>query len=89
MNVVSETISSRKRVSIVTSALPPLPDGIGDHTSKLAGALSQWMDVTVHTVRGFSPDAIPGVKVFSSFDVALGAPLAIWLMHCKAINQTG
>jgi glycosyltransferase involved in cell wall biosynthesis len=61
---------SKLKVTIVTSALPPRMDGIGDHSSGLAGALAQSLDVTVYTARGFSPDAIPGVDIVQSFDIA-------------------
>jgi glycosyltransferase involved in cell wall biosynthesis len=61
---------SNRKVAIVASALPPRMDGIGDHSSGLAGALARAFDVTVHTALGFSPEPIPGVNIVQSFDIA-------------------
>ena len=63
------TDSSRLKVRIVTAALPPQLDGIGDHSSKLASALSDRAEIQIQTIRGFSPDPIPGVQIFQSFNI--------------------
>jgi len=59
----------RPRLAVITSALPPRLDGIGDHSRGLAGALAAHADVCIHTVRGFAPDPIPGVQVLQSFAI--------------------
>ncbi len=62
--------TARPRIGIVTSALPPKHDGIGDYSAGLASVFSSWADVSLHTVRGFSPEPVGGVKIVQSFDIS-------------------
>jgi len=66
----SKPVARRPRIAIVTSALPPQLDGIGDHSSRLAGVMSAYADVTIYTAEGFVPDAIRGIRVVQAFDPA-------------------
>jgi glycosyltransferase involved in cell wall biosynthesis len=58
------------RIDLVFPVLPPTLDGIGDHTARLAAALSRH-DCTVRILTAQkSWTAIPGVKVESVFGIA-------------------
>jgi glycosyltransferase involved in cell wall biosynthesis len=54
------------RIDLVFPALPPTLDGIGDHTARLAEALSSQASVRVLTAQA-EYDAIPGVSVEAAF----------------------
>jgi glycosyltransferase involved in cell wall biosynthesis len=54
------------RIDLVFPRLPPALDGIGDHTARLAEALSSRASVRVLTAHS-NPDPIPGVTVESVF----------------------
>jgi glycosyltransferase involved in cell wall biosynthesis len=60
----------RLRIAMVSCALPPQLDGIGDYSSRLSSEFSKWADVSLHTSRGFSPEPIANVPVIQSFDIA-------------------
>lgn len=54
------------RIDLVFPVLPPALDGIGDHTARLAEALSGRASVRVLTAQA-EADAIPGVTVETAF----------------------
>ena len=57
------------RLAIVSCALPPKLDGIGDHSSGLASALANRADVSIQTVGTINPLPIEGVKIRQSFGI--------------------
>jgi glycosyltransferase involved in cell wall biosynthesis len=57
------------RLAIVSCALPPQLDGIGDHSSGLAHALADRAEVSIHTVGAIDPLPIDGVKIHQSFGI--------------------
>jgi len=56
------------RVDIVFPVLPPVLDGIGDHTARLAEALSDHADVRVLTAQE-EHDPIPGASIETAFSL--------------------
>lgn len=56
------------RIDIVFPALPPLLDGIGDHTARMAQALADRCEVRVLTAQT-EFDRIPGVSVERAFSI--------------------
>lgn len=56
------------RVDIVFPVLPPILDGIGDHTARLAEALSAHADVRVLTAQD-EYDPIPGASIETAFSL--------------------
>lgn len=55
------------KIHLISAALPPKLDGIGDYTGNLATALAASHQVTVLTRRGNAPDPIPGVRIEPCF----------------------
>jgi hypothetical protein len=66
----TEPARDRPRIAMISSALPPRLDGIGDYSAGLSSAFSRWADVSLHTVRGFAPESVDGVTVVQSFDIS-------------------
>lgn len=56
------------KVDLLFPVLPPKLDGIGDHTARLAQALSRHADVRVLTTQA-EHDPIPGVSVETAFSL--------------------
>ena len=56
------------KIDLISSALPPALDGIGDYTAHLAAQLAASVQVKVLTGRAHPWDALPGVEVVSAFD---------------------
>ena len=68
------------KLHIISAALPPRLDGIGDYTAQMAAALAPAADVTVLTgIPG--PDPIPGVRVLAAFDA--GDPRSVWKLQAR------
>ena len=63
------------KLHIITAALPPQLDGIGDYTANLAAELARSATVTVLTGAP-TPDPIPGVRVETAF--AADDPRSVW-----------
>ena len=63
------------RLHLVTPALPPMLDGIGDYTALLAAQLSTTADVRIYTDdrRAFQP--VPNVPIVGAFDAAKPASI--------------
>ncbi len=57
------------RIDILFPVLPPSIDGIGDHTARLASALSGHTQVRILTAQA-SPDPIEGVEIIQAFSLA-------------------
>ena len=55
------------KICIVSAALPPQLDGIGDHTANLGAELSRFCAVTVLTNQGSQVFAIPGITIKQCF----------------------
>jgi glycosyltransferase involved in cell wall biosynthesis len=55
------------RVGIVTGSLPPKTDAIGEYAAALARSITSWSEVTLHTQRGYSPDAVADIPIHQSF----------------------
>jgi glycosyltransferase involved in cell wall biosynthesis len=69
--VAPAPMPARPRVTMVVSALPPVLDGIGDYTARLAGTLVEnelAVDVTLLTDGTRRIDPIPGISVHGDFD---------------------
>ena len=56
-------------IHIITAALPPKLDGIGDYTALMSAELAKSATIKVLTGRGQTPDPIPGVEVVPAFSV--------------------
>lgn len=56
------------KIDLISSALPPALDGIGDYTAHLAAELAGSAKVRVLTGRAQQWDALPHVEVISAFD---------------------
>jgi glycosyltransferase involved in cell wall biosynthesis len=56
------------KIDIINHALPPILDGIGDYTSKLAEELAHQHEITVITDSQFEPTPIPNVQIAGIFD---------------------
>jgi len=63
------------KIHIISAALPPLLDGIGDYTAHLAAELARSATVTV-LAGAPTPDPIPGVHVETAF--AADDPRSVW-----------
>ena len=63
------------KIHIITAALPPQLDGIGDYTANLAAELAHSATVTVLTGAP-APDSIPGVRVETAFSA--DDPRSVW-----------
>ena len=63
------------KLHIISAALPPQLDGIGDYTAHLAAELARSLDVTVLTGMP-DPAPIPGVRVETAFSAA--DPRSVW-----------
>ena len=63
------------KIHIISAALPPLLDGIGDYTANLAAELARSATVTVLT-GAQAPDPIPGVRVETAFSA--DDPRSVW-----------
>ncbi len=80
------------RLLMISAALPPRLDGIGDHTACLAAALrDRGVQVTICTARETSADPIPGVTLrqgfserepssWARFDFAAGGDAPDWIL---------
>ena len=69
---------------IITAALPPLLDGIGDYTANLATELAHSATVTVLTGAP-TPDPIPGVKVETVFSA--DDPRSVWNLAARVAAE--
>lgn len=67
--------SASLQIFIISAALPPQLDGIGDHTAHLAAELAKSATVTVLT-GATAPDPIPGVRVDTAFSA--DDPRSVW-----------
>ena len=63
------------KIHIISAALPPLLDGIGDYTANLAAELARSTSVTVLTGAP-APSPIPGVRVEMAFSA--DEPRSVW-----------
>lgn len=63
------------KLHIISAALPPKLDGIGDYTAHLAAELARTTDVTILT-GAVAPAPIPGVRVETVFDPK--DPRSVW-----------
>lgn len=63
------------KLYLVSAALPPQLDGIGDYTACLAAELARSQDVTV-LVGAPSPAPLPGVCIETAFSA--GDPVSVW-----------
>ncbi len=68
--VVSVTLPPvrRPRIAILSAALPPKIDGIGDHSTHLAKAFAAHADVCIYTGTSFVPEAMEGIEIVPAFD---------------------
>jgi glycosyltransferase involved in cell wall biosynthesis len=72
------------KVHLVFPVLPPILDGIGDYTSRLAGSLAEHTSVTILTGQGpFDP--IEGVRIVQAF--SMDAPLALHRLHDQIVQD--
>jgi hypothetical protein len=56
------------RICIITAALPPTLDGVGDYTARLASELSAQVQVTILAAECSSTQPVPGATVIGVFD---------------------
>ncbi len=62
-------------IHLISAALPPALDGIGDYSARIAVELAKTASVTVLTGQA-NPEAIPGVVVETVFSAA--QPRSVW-----------
>lgn len=60
----------REKIWIISAALPPQLDGIGDYTARIAAEISGKYAVTVLTNHGHPVARISGVEIDQSFSIA-------------------
>lgn len=63
-------MSDRINIIIITAALPPQLDGIGDYTANLSAELAKTSSVSILTAVSVRPAPIAGVSIEPSFSVA-------------------
>ncbi len=72
------------KLHIISAALPPQLDGIGDYTAQLAAELARTTDVTI-LMGAPTPDPIPGVRVETVFDAH--APRSVWNLVDRVVQD--
>ena len=72
------------KIHMISAALPPRLDGIGDHSAHLAAELARSSDVAVLTGAP-APDPIPGVRVRTAF--AADDPASVWGLACPVAQD--
>lgn len=72
------------KLHIISAALPPQLDGIGDYTAQLAAELARTTDVTILTGAP-TPAPIPGVRVEPVFDAH--APRSVWRLVDRVVQD--
>lgn len=72
------------KLHIISAALPPQLDGIGDYTAQLAAELARTTDVTILTGAP-TPAPIPGVRVETVFDP--NAPRSVWNLVDRVVRD--
>ena len=60
---------SRLKIAIISAALPPRLDGIGDYTALLAAHLARSAEVQILTAEGTRCDPVPGVDIVPTFRI--------------------
>src|SRR5437016_1775707 len=66
----------RLKLQMITAALPPQLDGIGDYSACLGSELSRRIDLTILTSRDHRHSPIDGVAIEPAFSVA--QPRSVW-----------
>lgn len=74
-SLLSDT-GSKVSIQIISAALPPRMEGIGDYSAWLAAELARVADVTVLTTHAREHDPIPGVRIVPVFSV--GKRSSVW-----------
>lgn len=72
------------KLHIISAALPPQLDGIGDYTAQLAAELARTTDVTILTGAP-TPAPIPGVRVETVFDAHV--PRSVWQLVDRVVQD--
>lgn len=72
------------KLHIISAALPPKLDGIGDYTAYLAAELARSLDVTVLTGMP-DPAPIPGVRVETAFSA--DEPRSVWQLVDRVVQE--
>lgn len=55
------------KIILISHALPPQLDGIGDYTANLVAELAKSAEVKILTATGFAPSALPGIEIQQVF----------------------
>jgi len=71
------------RLHIVSPALPPQLDGIGDYTARIAAELAGTVDVTVVTSWEADADPIPGVSIERCFSPSQPSTVHALFAHVR------
>ena len=72
------------KLHIITAALPPRLDGIGDYTALLAAELAGQAEVSILSGEGPHARPIPGVRIIPIFLPAAPASVRALLAHARA-----
>jgi glycosyltransferase involved in cell wall biosynthesis len=83
---VTRACSAKLKICIISAALPPRLDGIGDYTAHLAQELARSAEVHILTAEGKRHAAIAGVNIVPAF--APTEPPTVWriLQHVESIR---
>ena len=71
------------RLHIISPALPPQLDGIGDYTARIAAELAESNEITVLTDRDTNHDPIPGVAIEPCFSPSSRRSVRALLTHAR------
>jgi glycosyltransferase involved in cell wall biosynthesis len=71
------------KLHIITAALPPKLDGIGDHTALLAAQLARQADVTILSGQESETTPIAGVRIVPAFSAVASDGVRALLAHVR------